>query len=136
MAVNRDSFFLLFLSIGFLSLMYWVSPTGSGILPPCLFFLATGGKYCPGCGTLRCFHAFLHGRLTQAAAYNVVTLLSLPWIGLVIANFLSERWIGRPLLRFALPRWVEWAAAGLIILFWILRNIPAYPFSLLAPHEL
>ena len=32
------------------------------------------------------------------------------------------------------PAWLPWTIAVIISVFWIVRNIPVYPFTLLAPH--
>ena len=33
-------------------------------------------------------------------------------------------------------RRVVWGLVVVIVTFWVLRNVPAYPFTLLAPHKL
>jgi hypothetical protein len=97
-------------------------------------FLAITGLYCPGCGTLRCLHALLHGDLRTAAGSNVMTLLLLPVI--VVAWFATgvAALGGRPVLVLArLPRWVGPAIVVATVAFWVLRNVPAAPLSSLAP---
>jgi hypothetical protein len=97
-------------------------------------FLALTGLYCPGCGTLRCLHALLHGDLRAAAGYNVLTLLLLPvivtaWVATGIAAL-----GGRPAPMLArLPRWVGPAIVVVTVSFWILRNVPVASLSWLAP---
>jgi hypothetical protein len=42
----------------------------------------------------------------------------------------------RPLPSANPPTWsIRWVTIGLIV-FWLLRNLPFYPFELLAPHKL
>ena len=36
--------------------------------------------------------------------------------------------------RLALRAWVAYPVLIILVLYWILRNIPVYPFLLLAPH--
>src|SRR5262249_54935902 len=60
--------------------LYQVPPASGSFYPPCLFHALTG-LHCPGCGSTRCLHALLHGDLRQAAAYNVLLLLALPFLG-------------------------------------------------------
>jgi hypothetical protein len=43
---------------------------------------------------------------------------------------------GRRLPGVFLPSFVIWTLLATIIAFWILRNLPWYPFSLLAPGGL
>jgi hypothetical protein len=101
--------------------------------PVCPFFAITGLS-CPGCGTLRCLHALLHGDLRAAAGFNVLTVLLLPvivaaWVATGVAA-----WGGRPsALSARLPRWVRPAIVVATVSFWILRNVPMAPFSWLAP---
>jgi Protein of unknown function (DUF2752) len=101
--------------------------------PVCPFH-AISGLYCPGCGTLRCLHALLHGDLRSAAGFNVLTLLLLPvivvaWVATGVAAL-----EGRPAPVIArLPRWVGPAIVVTTVSFWVLRNVPVAPFSWLAP---
>ena len=97
-------------------------------------FLAVTGLYCPGCGTLRCLHAFLHGDLRTAAGYNVLTLLLLPVIVVAWVTTGIAALGGRPVPVLArLPRWFGPAIVVATVTFWVLRNVPAAPFSWLAP---
>ena len=115
--------------------IFLVPPGETAPYPRCTFHMLTGG-FCPGCGTLRCVHALLHGHIAQAAAYNVLTLLAIPFFAVWGANELCARAGGRPFIRRRLPAWAIWAIVVIIVAFWLLRNLPVYPFSLLAPHEL
>jgi hypothetical protein len=84
----------------------------------------------------RCLHAALNGNLEQALAYNILAPVILPVLGLAMVTSLWHwAWGTRP--RFREPvRWVPIATAIGLVLFGILRNIPVYPFTLLAPHEI
>jgi hypothetical protein len=90
--------------------------------------------HCPGCGTTRALHALLNGRLTQALAYNALIFLVLP----VLAWVQFRRW--RAGANAAPPRdarrahWWPWLVLGVILAFGVARNLPWYPFVLLAPH--
>ena len=122
------------LGTGFLLafLLYQSGPTASW-LPGCLFHRITGLD-CAGCGMTRAAHAALHGRWSEAFRYNPLGMILLPaamvGIGLELIGWLC----GKPLpLRFRIGgRWA-WGVAGVLIAFWVLRNIPAWPFTLLAP---
>jgi hypothetical protein len=99
----------------------------------CLFHKTTG-LYCPGCGGQRAVHQLLHGNIHQAAHYNLLLVLSLPllvWSGvLYIRNaFAREK---RQMLFLYYPLTTRFLLA-VILLFWILRNIPFSPFDQLAP---
>lgn len=97
-------------------------------------FLAMTGRYCPGCGTLRCLHALLHADLPSALGFNVMTVILLP---MVVTAWLSVGFNGirgRPPPRlWSAPRWTGSAIAGALVLFWILRNAPVEALSWMAP---
>ena len=90
--------------------------------PPCVFHKVTG-LYCPGCGNTRALSALLHGRLGESLRNN---LLLIPMIAALTVAAV------RP--RIGLNRFFAWGFAVVVILFFILRNIPCYPFTLLAPR--
>jgi Protein of unknown function (DUF2752) len=107
-------------------------PATSGLFPPCPLRYLTGW-YCPGCGSLRALHQLLHGNLRDAWALNPLTVVLLPFLayGMVSGAIFEIR--GRHLPRLFLPAvWIH-ALCAAIILFGIARNIPVYPFELLAP---
>jgi len=96
-------------------------------------FNALAGLHCPGCGTLRAAHQLLHLHLASALGLNPLMVLSTPFLGYALLSRVMIGIRGKPLPKvFVPPAWI-WALLGIIIAFWILRNIPAYPFSLLAP---
>ncbi len=116
-----------------LAALYFFSPFEAGIFPACPVNRLTG-TYCPGCGTCRAIHSMLHGEFVQAARLNIMTVALLPVVlyGLVFEAVF--RLTGKRLHKVILPAWVIWCLFGLIIGYWVLRNIPYYPFCLLAPH--
>ena len=115
------------------TVVLWIfDPATSGVLPPCPL-LALTGWYCPGCGSLRAFHQLLHGNLRNAMAMNPLAVLTLPFLAYGAAS--QTNWVmrGRYLPRIFLPaNWIR-ALCAVIVIFGIVRNLPAYPFWLLAP---
>lgn len=107
-------------------------PATSGIFPPCPVHYLTGW-YCPGCGSLRAIHQLLQGNLRAAWALNPLTLILLPFLSydLVSTALLELRGHGLP-QPFLRANWIR-ALCVAIILFGIARNLPMYPFDLLAP---
>lgn len=103
----------------------------TGRLPACLFH-ATTGLHCPGCGGTRSAARLLSGDLPGALAMNplVVGLGGLAGAWVVVAVWRESR--GRPMPVF--PDWAAMALVALLIAFSILRNLPWWPFTLLAPH--
>ncbi|MHC4591720.1 MAG: DUF2752 domain-containing protein [Planctomycetota bacterium] len=113
-------------------LLFAVDPAGSAIYPPCLFHAATG-LHCPGCGSLRALHQLLHGNVQAALGLNPLMVLSLPFVAYGTASCALRRLDRRPLPTLFTRPWLGWALLGLIMAFAVLRNVPAFPFSLLAP---
>ena len=107
-------------------------PATSGIFPPCPVHYLTGW-YCPGCGSLRAMHQLLHGHLWEAWAMNPLTVVLMPFLAYGLASHLlfeiRRRGLPQPLLSAV---WVR-ALCAAILLFGIVRNLPFYPFTLLAP---
>jgi len=114
------------------ALLFRVDPGRSSLYPRCPFHDLTG-LHCPGCGSLRALHQLLHGRPLAALDLNPLLVLSLPILGHAALGGVGLRWRGRPLPRLEWPaRGVRWLL-GLILLFWLLRNLPVEPFRCLAP---
>jgi hypothetical protein len=112
--------------------LYRFGPSAS-FFPGCLFHRLTGLQ-CPGCGMTRAAYATLHGRLGEAFRFNPVGMVLFP-AALVGMGLELIGWVrGKPLPpRFRVGgRWA-WGIAGVLLVFWILRNIPVWPFTLLAP---
>ena len=57
--------------------LFVFDPATAWFFPPCLFRALTGHP-CPGCGTLRAFHALLHGDVAGALRLNALTVIGLP----------------------------------------------------------
>ncbi|HUJ95448.1 MAG TPA: DUF2752 domain-containing protein [Terriglobales bacterium] len=110
-------------------------PATSGIFPPCPFHALTGW-YCPGCGSLRAFHQLLHGNLRQALALNAFAVVASPFLAYGALSYALFQVRGKYLPRLFLPAFWIRALCAAIIVFAILRNVPVYPLSLLAPRGL
>lgn len=117
----------------FAVVLHVADPSVATSFPGCPFHALTG-LYCPGCGTLRCLHELLHADLRSALDYNLLTVLFVPtllvaWLSVGLAGLLGRH----PPPALSVPRWTGWAFGVAFGLFWILRNIPAEPFSWFAP---
>ena len=104
-----------------LTVLFIFNPEKNHVFPPCPVHWLTG-LYCPGCGSLRAIHNLLHGRFATAISLNPLMVISIP---IVVLMFLNPAWFYK--------RWIPWAAFFILITYGILRNIPAWPFTLLAP---
>ena len=117
-----------------------VKPNDQSYFPRCQFHSITG-LHCPGCGLTRSLHSALNGNIEQAITYNILAPILLPFVLLSMLRSLWSWCWNRPLAIATKPRprWMRYvpiALAALLIGFGILRNLPVYPFTLLAPHEL
>jgi hypothetical protein len=108
------------------------NPVTAPFYPVCVFHQATG-MHCPGCGTARALHALLNGRFVEALGYNPVATVLLPLLGVMTALELRRVWQGREPYVSRVAPWLAWGLVLLMAAFWVARNIPAYPFTLLAP---
>ncbi len=107
---------------------FLVDPSSVVFLPRCPLYTMTG-IYCPGCGATRALHALLRGHWLAALRLNALFTLSLPGLGI----FGLYRWTKSDREAEAWkPQWT-WVLLGMLVTFGVLRNIPVYPFTLLAP---
>lgn len=128
---------ILMVAVVILGLMYAfvIDPEGNpDAYFPCTFYTAFS-LYCPGCGNTRALHALTHGHIIQAFDYNFLfpfAALVLAWYYLVALTTLLFRkrvmWMPQ-----SLPVWSAIAIGVVIVLFTVLRNIPVWPFTILAP---
>ncbi len=102
--------------------------------PPCIFYEVTG-LYCAGCGAGRSLLALLRGDFYAAFRFQPLMFILLPFVSYYCLKQYIAFVFQRDVLPF--PR-VKSSSVGIIVLiiiiaFWILRNIPIFPFDLLAP---
>lgn len=110
--------------LGFLGggvVLCFADPATSRWLPGCIFHRLTT-LYCPGCGNTRALHALVHGDWRACVAYNPLLLPLIAYLFLVCLYPRLTTW----------PR-LNWTLATIVIAFFVLRNLPWPPFTLLAP---
>ncbi len=122
----------LFLVLGALGFLCLFNPASTSIYPTCPFFWVTG-CYCPGCGSLRALHQVARGHLATALGLNPLMVLSLPFLGYHALSQAKLAVTGSPLKSVFVGSRPIWALLVLILAYWVLRNLPVYPFTLLAP---
>jgi hypothetical protein len=93
------------------------------------------GFHCPGCGGTRSTQDLLQGRFLDALSHNAVLFLACALFFLASCYLIVRMTIlGKP--APSMPdinwRWL-WLTLLVIVLFTVLRNIPTWPFILLAP---
>jgi hypothetical protein len=100
--------------------------------PPCIFRTLTG-LFCPGCGTRSALIQLSQGNFKAAWRLNPLAVIALP-VGLYFV--ISQAHIastGRSLPRLFLPPAWIWTLFIFLLLYWVARNVPLYPFILLHP---
>jgi len=102
--------------------------------PPCVFYELTG-LYCIGCGSGRALLSLFSGNITAAFRYQPLVIIFLPFVSYYCLKMYIAFVFGKDILPFPT---IKGRTVGMIILvvfiaFWILRNIPFYPFTCLAP---
>ncbi len=99
--------------------------------PPCLFHAMTG-LWCPGCGSARTLHDLAFGDIRAAAGHNLLIVALAPllagWAAWAIWRGLTRN---RP--PPAAPASAAKIALVLVAVFTVARNLPWWPFTLLAP---
>ncbi len=93
------------------------------------------GLDCPGCGGQRSLQLLLHRHFLDALRYNALFVLGIPVIAylyyIIIQVYIlgNQKYLTSPFFssQFA------FIFLGVLVLFFILRNIPIVPFSYLAP---
>jgi len=82
-------------------------------------------------------HCLLHGRVADAAARNVLALVLLPlaaYAAILDLARLRPIPLGRWKLKLpALPYKTPLAVLIVVLVYWVARNLPWYPFNILAP---
>ena len=115
--------------------LYYHSPREQNWLV-CVIYRLTG-IYCPGCGSGRACYSILHGDFYQAFRYNPALIILMPWIGIYILAVWGQ-WLftGRESVNGKIPVKLLYGILIALGVYMILRNIPIYPFSLLAPTKI
>ncbi len=112
--------------------LFLINPSTTPIFPPCPFYAITG-LYCPICGLTRALHQLLHGNLLNALHFNALLVVSLPLIAWFLWPYAFSLLTGKSRrIRTLSPAW-QVAVLLVLLVYGVIRNIPAYPFNLLAP---
>lgn len=125
--------FLLILVTG-LILVFFFNPEFT-FYPPCLFKKMTSLQ-CPGCGSARACYHLLHGNFLAAIDYNLLLTGFLP---LLLMECFSRLFNIKPTtvskLQVITNHIRPVHVLIVVIVFWVIRNLPFYPFSLLSSDQ-
>jgi len=93
------------------------------------------GYLCPGCGGQRAFHHLLHGHIFAALRSNAVFILGLPFllylyfVCIKVYIFKESKYLN----SFAFSSTFGYSILIILLVFFIIRNIPVTPFTYLIP---
>lgn len=115
-----------------LSLYFFIDPSTTAFFPKCPFLSLTG-IYCPGCGSQRAIHHILQGHILTGIRHNYMFLLVIVVLSYQAIIFIINK-LGKKTYNNLLHKSkTTYTILVLVILFWIMRNIPYFPFMELAP---
>lgn len=123
---------LLMGTIGLAVFFFLLNPGESQLFPRCVFHSLTG-YYCPGCGSQRAIHHLLHLRITGVIHNNFLLIPALLIIIYHQVFRILNRETGWKLPDILYRKSTPWIIFAIILIFWVLRNLPVYPFSALVP---
>ncbi|MBA4182470.1 MAG: DUF2752 domain-containing protein [Acidobacteria bacterium] len=110
----------------------YFNPTTAGFFPVCPLYYLTG-IHCPGCGLTRGFHALFHGDVLTALHFNALLPAYTLVFGFMFVSMILVAVRGRGLSWRIVPPSAMYGFLILAAVFFVLRNLPFYPFTLLAP---
>ncbi|MDQ3634260.1 MAG: DUF2752 domain-containing protein [Acidobacteriota bacterium] len=108
------------------------NPSTERFFPACPLLVMTGFA-CSGCGLTRGFHALFHGDILTALSFNALIPIYVFLFSYLVFYLLSVVIRGRGFGFRILTPWTLGIFLTIALLFGFIRNIPAYPFSILFP---
>lgn len=116
--------------------LFFNTPGKSKLLPPCIFHSLTN-LYCPGCGSTRGVYSLIHGDIITALRCNILTVLFIPLLAYSFLAFCVNTYSNKQVLKQIIYNPLSTKIIVIVVIvFWVLRNIPFVPFSYLAPISL
>ena len=120
------------LAAGLMCGAVWVGDptTPGGPLPVCLTKSLLGID-CPGCGGLRMAYSLLHGDIGAALRYNALGVVAVALLLWAYGAWVYGRLVGRELISWQHHRWAAAVALVLVVVWFVVRNLPFPPFTAL-----
>ena len=120
---------------GIFLLYYFFNPSDHSFFLFCPFKYCTGYD-CPGCGSQRAIHQLAHGNFSSAYRFNPLMVLSIPLVlygfGIKVWNYLYST---EHRVKLFYSNFFIYTYFIIVLLFWILRNLPIEPFKHLLPSN-
>jgi len=123
---------MLVLGIGLAFFYFYVNPSEVDFLPKCPLYVTTG-IYCPGCGSQRATHQLLRLNILGVLQQNVLYFLGILILGYHFIVTSLNSILKKNFYNYIYHPKTPLILLVIIIIYWILRNIPYYPFNVLAP---
>ena len=108
------------------AVVYFFNPGSNGFYPICLFHQLTGLN-CPGCGGTRSAYALLHGNIMLALKDNALFVVLLA-AAVARGIWFAAKTIRRQPAANILPAKFLWVLLAVVVIFMVLRNLPAFDF--------
>jgi len=124
---------VLLLGTGLAFLYFFVNPSDVNFFPKCPLYVTTG-VYCPGCGSQRATHQLLQLNILGVLQQNVLYFLGLLFLAYHGIVTLLNNVFKKNIYNYIYHPKAPLIILVIVILYWILRNIPYYPFYMLAPN--
>ncbi|WP_457611088.1 DUF2752 domain-containing protein [Lutibacter sp.] len=124
---------MLVLGIVLAFLFFYVNPSNVNFFPKCPLYVTTG-IYCPGCGSQRATHQLLHLNILGVLQQNILYFFGVLLIGYHLIVTSLNLFFKKHIYNYLYHPKTPIIILIIVIVFWILRNIPYYPFNLLAPN--
>lgn len=122
MQLSLSRLIIAFLLLAAMVFLFLFNPESTNYLP-CIFKKITGLQ-CPGCGSARACYHLLHGNFLTAIDYNLLLVCFIPFLLIECI-----RWFGPALKsQFLRMNIKSYYVLIIVILFWVIRNLPFYPF--------
>ncbi len=133
---SKKSFFAILLGVFVVVFMFSSYPIGGegvDFYPPCIWLSLTDTN-CPGCGSMRGIQSVIQGNILGLLENNIFVFIALPFLfySFIILGIKAFRGY-KPLTVFLTQNEIYFIVF-MIVLFWIVRNIPA--FEILAPNSI
>lgn len=110
----------------------YFEPTKVTMMPACPLFSLTG-LACPGCGLTRGFHSLFHGDIISAIDFNLFTPAWAVIFAWVFVSLVLHAVRGRGLVMWPTNPRFMYGFMAVLVVFGILRNVPAWPLTILFP---
>lgn len=110
----------------------YFDPSKASFFPVCPLYVLTGIA-CPGCGLTRGFHALFHGDIVTAIDFNALVPVWAVIFGYVFVSLVLMAVRGKGLPMWPTRPGFLWTFMIVLLAFGVVRNIPAWPFTILFP---